>query len=94
MANKFSDKLNKSYVDEKVLDDLRDGAFDTFYKAQLDAFIKENNLGFFTPMELESGFFSETSSYRNILENRHKQNQLNKFKEDFKDKTNSKFMEY
>ena len=90
MANKFSDKLNKSYVDEKVLDDLRDGAFDTFYKAQLDAFIKENNLGFFTPMELESGFFSETSSYRYILENRHKQNQLSKFKEDFKDKTNSK----
>ena len=41
-------------------------------------------------MELESGFFSETSSYRNILENRHKQNQLSKFKEDFKDKTNSR----
>ena len=90
MANKFSDSLNKNYVDKKVLNDLRDGAFDTFYKSELDAFIKENNLGFFTPMELESGFFSETSSYRNILENRHKQNQLTKFKEDFKDKTNSR----
>ena len=90
MANKFSDSLNRNYVDKKVLNDLRDGAFDTFYKSELDAFIKENNLGFFTPMELESGFFSETSSYRNILENRHKQNQLNKFKEDFKDKTNSR----
>ena len=90
MANKFSDSLNKNYVDKKVLNDLRDGAFDTFYKSELDAFIKENNLGFFTPMELESGFFSETSSYRNILENRHKQNQLSKFKEDFKDKTNSR----
>ncbi len=90
MANKFSDRLNKNYVDKKVLNDLRDGAFDTFYKSELDAFIKENNLGFFTPMELESGFFSETSSYRNILENRHKQNQLSKFKEDFKDKTNSR----
>jgi hypothetical protein len=90
MANKFSDSLNKNYVDKKVLNDLRDGAFDTFYKSELDTFIKENNLGFFTPMELESGFFSETSSYRNILENRHKQNQLSKFKEDFKDKTNSR----
>ena len=90
MANKFSDSLNRNYVDKKVLNDLRDGAFDTFYKSELDAFIKENNLGFFTPMELESGFFSETSSYRNILENRHKQNQLSKFKEDFKDKTNSR----
>ena len=30
MANKFSDKLNKNYVDKKVLDDLRDGAFDNF----------------------------------------------------------------
>ena len=90
MASKFTDKLNKNYVDKKVLQDLREGAFDTFYKSELEAFIKENNLGFFTPMELESGFFSETSSYRNILENRHNQNQLNNFKEDFKDKTNKK----
>ena len=89
-ADKFSDRLNKNYTDKKVLNDLREGSFDTFYKSELEAFLKENELGFFSPVELENGFFSETSSYRNILENRHRQDQLNKFKEDFKDKANSR----
>ena len=56
-----------------------DFAFQQFYKSELEQYIKENELGFFGGIELEKGFFKETSSYRAILENNHRQAQLKQF---------------
>ena len=89
-ADKFIDKLGKSYKDKNVEKDTRDGAFSQFYKSELDTFIKENNLGLFNPVELENGFFKDTSSYKAILENSHRQKQLKLFEDNFNDKVNNR----
>ena len=85
-GNLFADKLQKSYLNNDVLSDTRDGAFDSFYKAEMEKFVKENDLGFFTPLELEKGFFSKTSNNRLILENNHRQKQSALIKGKFDDK--------
>ena len=85
-ANEFSEKILEMYENSGVKKDLTEGAFEKFYKENLSKFIKEKNLGFFTPEELEGGFFKETSSYRNQLEATHKQNLLNEFNKDFDNK--------
>jgi len=85
-ANEFSDKILQDYENSGVKKDLTEGAFEKFYKEKLGAFIKEKNLGFFNPEELEKGFFKETSAYRNQLEATHKQNLLNEFNKDFDNK--------
>ena len=85
-GNLFADKLQKSYQNNDVLSDTRDGAFDNFYKAEMQKFVKENDLGFFTPLELEKGFFSKTSSNRLILENNHRQQQSALIKGKFDEK--------
>ncbi len=85
-ANKFADKLNESYGTKGLENDLRDGAFSFWYKTEMEAFIKENDLGYFSATELENGFFKETSSNRAILENNHRQTQLKLFKKKFDDK--------
>ena len=82
-ANEFSEKILEMYENSGVKKDLTEGAFEKFYKENLGKFIKEKNLGFFNPEELESGFFKETSAYRNQLEATHKQNLLNEFNKDF-----------
>ena len=89
-ANRFIDKLGKNYQEKGVENDTRDGAFGQFYKSELDSFIKENNLGFFNPIELEKGFFKDTSSYRAILENNHRQKQLKIFEEKFNEKVSDR----
>ena len=85
-GNLFADKLQKSYLNKDVLSDTRDGAFDSFYKAEMEKFVKDNDLGFFTPLELEKGFFSKTSNNRLILENNHRQKQSALIKDKFDDK--------
>ena len=52
----------------------------------MQKFVKENDLGFFTPLELEKGFFSKTSSNRQIIENNHRQQQASLIKGKFEEK--------
>tara|TARA_R100001594_G_scaffold149577_1_gene207794 strand:+ start:305 stop:1984 length:1680 start_codon:yes stop_codon:yes gene_type:complete len=85
-ANKFADELSKKYGELGVQNDTRDGAFETFYKSQMEAFIKKHELGYFSPTELETGFFKETSSNKAIMENNHRQTQLKLFKKKFDEK--------
>ena len=85
-ANQFADKLQKSYLNKGVIDDTRDGAFDSFYKAEMENFVKKNDLGYFTPLELETGFFKKTSSSRAIIENNHRQTQTKLIKGKFDEK--------
>ena len=79
-ANQFSDNALKRYQELRVGENLEEGAFESFYKDELKAFIKDKNLGFFKPEELEKGFFKETSQYRTQLEAQHKTNLLENFK--------------
>jgi hypothetical protein len=85
-ANEFTETILQNYENSGVKKDLTEGAFEKFYKENLGKFIKEKNLGFFQPEELENGFFKETSAYRNQLEATHKQNLLNEFNKDFDNK--------
>ena len=62
-ASEFSDKVLKKYNELNIGNNITDGAFESFYKDQLKVFIKEKNLGFFKPEELEIGFFNDTSAY-------------------------------
>ncbi|AXH71712.1 hypothetical protein P025_gp38 [Pelagibacter phage HTVC025P] len=89
-ANKFIDRLGKNYQKNGVVKDTRDGSFQQFYKSELEQYIKENELGFFGGIELEKGFFKETSSYRAILENNHRQAQLKEFEKNFNEKVESR----
>ena len=52
------------------------GAFDSYYEDQLKKFVRDNQLGTFSPEKLEQGFFSKTSGTRNSLAQTHAQNQL------------------
>ena len=79
-ANQFSEKALQRYQELRVGENLEEGAFESFYKDELKAFIKDKNLGFFKPEELEQGFFKETSQYRTQLEATHKSNLLQNFK--------------
>jgi len=85
-ASEFTERALKKYNELGVGENITEGAFESFYKDQLKAFIKEKNLGFFKPEELEKGFFKDTSAYRNQLEATHKQNLLEKFNENFDSK--------
>ena len=85
-ANEFTERVLQNYENSGVSKDLTEGAFEKFYKENLGKFIKEKELGFFKPEELEGGFFKETSAYRNQLEATHKQNLLNEFNKDFDNK--------
>ena len=91
-ANTFSDRVLKKYQELNIGENITEGAFDAFYKDQLKAFIKENQLGFFTPEELEKSFFKETSSYRNELEAKHKQNLLEEFNKSFDEKLKNRIV--
>ena len=85
-ANQFSDRVLKKYNDLDVGNNITEGAFESFYKNELKKFIKEFNLGQFEPEELESGFFSKTSAYRNSLEATHKSNLIDNFNKNFDEK--------
>ena len=85
-SNQFAEKLQDAYEKKGVLEDTRDGAFDTFYKSEMEKFVKDNQLSFFSPLELEKGFFSKTSSNRQIIENNHRQKQTSLIKDKFNEK--------
>ena len=85
-ANEFTERVLQNYENSGVSKNLTEGAFEQFYKENLSKFIKEKELGFFKPEELELGFFKETSAYRQQLEATHKQNLLNEFNKDFDNK--------
>lgn len=89
-ASEFTSKLNKAYQDQKVVDDIRPNSFDNFYKNELGKFIKERELGAFNPLDLEKGFFKETSGFRNQFENNHRSAQLTVFKEKFNNRVIAK----
>lgn len=89
-ASEFSSKLNKAYQDQKVVEDIRPNSFDNFYKNELGKFIKERELGAFNPLDLEKGFFKETSGFRNQFENNHRTAQLTVFKEKFNNRVIAK----
>ena len=89
-ASEFSDKLGEAYRSQDVVNDIRAGSFEQFYKNELGNFIKTKQLGYFNPLDLEKGFFKETSSYRNQLENNHRQAQLKLFKEKFEEKVSDR----
>ena len=85
-ANQFSDRVTKKYQELDVGNNITEGAFESFYKDELKKFIKENNLGQFTPEELESSFFKKTTGYRNSLEATHKSNLMENFNKNFDEK--------
>ncbi len=85
-ANEFTERVEKNYNGSGVQNDLTEGAFERYYKEQLQLFVKDKKLGFFAPEELEKSFFQETSAYRQQIEARHKQNLLDKFNKDFDNK--------
>ena len=91
-ANEFSDHVLKKYKELNVGINITEGAFDSFYKDELKAYIKKNKLGFFKPEELEKSFFKETSAYRNQLEATHKANLLENFNKSFDEKLKNRIV--
>ena len=89
-ASEFNDRLIKKYGDLNVINDINEGGFDNFYQDTLKEFITEKNLGVFNPIDLEEGFFKETSNYRASLEAQHKQSQLELFKKKFNEKVKNR----
>jgi len=81
---------NITYGDLDVKNNIQEGGFDNFYQNQLKKFIKDKNLGTFQALELENGFFKETSNYRASLEAQHKQTQLELFKKKFDEKVTNR----
>lgn len=89
-ASEFNDVLIKAYGELDVKNNIQEGGFDNFYQNQLKKFIKDKNLGTFQALELENGFFKETSNYRANLEAQHKQTQLELFKKKFDEKVTNR----
>ena len=85
-AMEFQAEIYRKYADPEfnVLENPDPQAFDKFYNDELKKFFTENNLGAFDALQLEKGFFSETSKTRNSLFNTHTQSQLSKIGEDYK----------
>ncbi|QLF88169.1 hypothetical protein Eyrgjafa_gp_23 [Pelagibacter phage Eyrgjafa EXVC018P] len=83
-ANEFKANIYQRYAEQNVLDQPDPQAFDKFYNDELKKFLTENNLGAFDALQLEKGFFSETSKTRNSLFNTHVQSQMSKIGEDYK----------
>lgn len=83
-ANEFKANIYQRYAEQNVLDNPDPQAFDKFYNDELKNFLTENNLGAFDALQLEKGFFSETSKTRNSLFNTHVNSQMSKIGEDYK----------
>ena len=89
-ASEFNSFLIKEYGDKDIKTDIREGSFDNFYQDTLKQFVKDNNLGTFNALDLEKGFFQETSNYRASLEATHQQTQLELFKKKFNEKVTNR----
>ena len=83
-AKEFQAEIYRKYAEKNVLDNPDPNAFDKFYNDELKNFLKENDLGMYDALQLEKGFFSETSKTRNSLFNTHVNSQMAKIGEDFK----------
>ena len=83
-AKEFQAEIYRKYAEKNVLDNPDPNAFDKFYNDELKNFLTENNLGVFDALQLEKGFFSETSKTRNSLFNTHVNSQMSKIGEDYK----------
>jgi hypothetical protein len=83
-AKEFQANIYQKYAEMNVLDNPDPQAFDKFYNDELKNFLTENNLGAFDALQLEKGFFSETSKTRNSLFNTHVNSQMSKIGEDYK----------
>ena len=83
-AMEFQAEVYRNYAEKNVLDNPDPNAFDKFYNDELKNFLTENNLGVFDALQLEKGFFSETSKTRNSLFNTHVNSQMSKIGEDYK----------
>ena len=83
-ARKFRDELYKKYEELDVSENTEAGGFDSFYKNQLEKFLKANQLLNFDALTLNKGFFSQTDKIYNSLSNTHSQTQLSKIGERYK----------
>jgi len=84
-AKEFQANIYQKYSELNVLDNPDPEAFDKFYNDQLKEFMSSNNLGTYDALQLENGFFSETSKTRNSLFNTHVNSQMSKIGEDYKE---------
>ena len=82
-AEDFKIQAYRNYAEAKLNKNTNVGAFDSYYEDQLKNFVRDNQLGTFTPEKLEKGFFSKTSGTRNSLAQTHAQNQLIALGEEF-----------
>ena len=89
-ASEFNTYLRSEYGDKDIKTDIREGAFDNFYQDTLKQFVRDKNLGTFNALDLEKGFFQETSNYRASLEATHQQTQLELFKKKFNEKVTNR----
>lgn len=89
-ASEFNSVLVKRYGDLDVKTDITEGAFDNFYQDTLKKFVADKGLGTFDALDLEKGFFKETSNYRASLEAQHQQTQLELFKTKFNEKVKNR----
>ena len=89
-ASEFNSTLVKRYGDLDVVNNITEGSFDNFYRETLKNFITEKDLGTFEALDLEGGFFKETSNYRASLEAQHQQSQLELFKKKFNQKVKNR----
>ena len=83
-AKEFQANVYQKYAELNVLDNPDPEAFDKFYNDQLKEFMGSNNLGTYDALQLEKGFFTETSKTRNSLFNTHVNSQMSKISEDYK----------
>ncbi len=82
-AEDFKIQAYRNYAKAKLNKNTNVGAFDSYYEDQLKNFVRDNQLGTFSPEKLEKGFFSKTSGTRNSLAQTHAQNQLIAIGEEF-----------
>ena len=89
-ASEFNSVLVKRYGELDVKTNITEGAFDNFYQDTLKKFVADKGLGTFEALDLEKGFFKETSNYRASLEAQHQQTQLELFKTKFNEKVKNR----
>ena len=89
-ASEFSAKLGDAYETQKIKENITPNSFDNFYKNQLGGFIKDKGLSAFNPLDLEKGFFKETTAFRNQFEQNHRAGQLKIFREKVNEKIANK----
>lgn len=70
-AREFTKIVSDAYGTDGMEKRLETNAFPDFYKRHLATYIKEKDLSYFNPVDLEKGFFKVTSANRTNLETHH-----------------------